>query len=183
MRSESYVRHKPSPHHRPCRPRCPHRPRRPHCLRSTERVPVSRWQAFEWYSVRKERTSPIGHGTLLQCTLLRLYAEQLAKLGADGRDGDGDGVSDEDSVTSIARRTVSHILELAAYIVHTRCLSSSDDLKAVADQHRGHVAQQLTEPALTVDPGAPPSWPPSAAPTASALAWRTATYAEYVDVD
>lgn len=75
--------------------------------------------AFEWYSTSKLRSSPIGHGTLLQCTLATLYAQHQRT--------DGDSPID-----TLAQQTLEAVTRIARHIVHERGITASEDVQRIA---------------------------------------------------
>jgi hypothetical protein len=138
--------------------------------------------ALEWYSTAAGRSSPVGHGTLLQCTLARLAAEQAAARAADAGAG---SVANGAARTATAEGIEGAVRAVAAYIVHARGLTASDEVTRLAG------ARPATMPAPSAPASTPAPPAPAAAPArlhseaAVSMAVLPAAWAEidYADVE
>jgi len=115
--------------------------------------------ALEWHSTAKLRSSPVGHGTLLQCTLAALYAQSQLQARdmctvparpthADAIHADADAATADASTPDatapsarlgpaddpFAQQIMEAVARVARHIVHERCISASEDLKRIASR-------------------------------------------------
>ena len=157
------------------------------------------------YSTRPQRSSPIGHGTLLQLTLVRLHAEQSAVLGEHGAAGGAETASSDDlklTPREIASQARSAVLAIGRYILARRVTISDDlerlvagappeaDAPAHSSEAEAHACEARAPTAPVpgfagerpIAPVRAPAGTPAVAP-AEPLTWRTADFAAYCDID